>query len=134
MPKVQTVASDFSDQTVQTETQADRLSREAAAEKAKAQADRDRHRGANKASKADSWLTRQFSQLSDGSANALVAANLAGVIGLSSYLGYKAWVLYDRGRLSWEAVGLGVGIVAGVGAVEAIVGGYLYKGKKKGSS
>lgn len=136
MPKVHMVPADFDEQSIQTETQANRIERESAAARTKAEAERAKRRAASKASKVDSWLATQFSSLSDGSANALALANLAGVVGLSSYLGYKAWALYDRGRLSWETVGLGVGIMASVGVVEAVFGGYLYKGKgkKKGSS
>lgn len=120
-----TVPSDFLEQEVQTTTQADRLSRdrEAAAARKAAKAKKT-------AKKADSWLTAQFSRLSDGSASALAVANLVGVVGLSSFMGYKAWGLYERGRLSWQSVGLGVGILAGVGIVEGVVGRYLYKGKK----
>lgn len=136
LPSVHTVSSDFLEQDIQTTTQADRIEREA--EAARAKADRAAHKAAEKAShkakKADSWLTSQFASLSDGSAGGLAIANLAGVVGLSSYLGYKAWGLYEHNRLTWQSVGLGVGILAGVGAVEAVIGGYLYKGKGKKSS
>lgn len=131
MPSVHTVPSDFLEQDVQTDTQSERIDREAAAARAKAEVAAKRDAAAEKAKRADNWLTAQFAKLSDGSAGALAAANLAAVVGLSSYLGYKAWGLYEKGRLTWQSVGLGVGILAGVGAVEAVFGGYLYKGKKK---
>lgn len=124
-PSVHTVPSDFLDQEVQTDTQAARLEREAAAKKAKAK---------KETKKADNWLTAQFAKLSDGSAGALAIGNLAGVIGLSAFLGYKAWGLYERGRLGWQNVGLGVGILAAVGAAEGVFGRYLYKGKKDNSN
>ncbi|KND87086.1 hypothetical protein TOPH_08269 [Tolypocladium ophioglossoides CBS 100239] len=131
VPSVHTVPSDFLEQDVVTETQADRVDREAAASKAKAErAKKDR---ANKAHRADSWLTSQFSKLSDGDASALALANVAAVIGISSWLGYRAWGLYEKGSLDWKRAGVGLGILAGVGAVESLLGGYLYKGKKKGS-
>lgn len=120
-PSVHTVPSDFLDQEIQTETQAHRIEREAEAKKVKAK---------KQVKKTDNWLQSQFAKLSDGSAGALGLANLAGVIGLSSFLGYKAWGLYERGRLNWQSVGLGVGILAAVGAVEGVFGRYLYKGKK----
>lgn len=129
-----TVPSDFLEQEVQTETQASRIEREEEAKEAKEEAKRKAEQAkkdaAAKARKADSWLTRQFSALSDGEASGIVIANFVGVVGLSSYLGYKAWGLYERGKLNWEAVGLGVGILAGVGVVESVLGRYLYKGKK----
>ncbi|UQC90327.1 uncharacterized protein CLUP02_15857 [Colletotrichum lupini] len=128
MPSVHTVPHDFLEQEIQTETQADRVDRE---EKARAEADLAKKKAASKARKADSWLKRQFSSLSDGTASALVVSNLVGVVGLSAFLGYKAWGLYERGRLSWQSVGLGLGILGVVGLGEGIFGSYLYKTKGK---
>ncbi|KAM0283982.1 hypothetical protein ACHAQH_002177 [Verticillium albo-atrum] len=125
---VRTVPSDFLQQEVQTDTQAERINRE---EQARAEAELAKKKAAQKARRADSWLTRQFSSLSDGSAGALAIVNLAGVVGLSVFLGYRAWGLYERGRLSWQNVGLGLGIMGVVGVVEGIFGGYLYKTKGK---
>jgi len=116
-PSVRTVPSDFMEQSVQTETQADRISRE---DQAKAQAKAARDKAAAKAKKADGWLTRQFANMSEGASSTLVVANFAAVVGLGTYLGFKAWGLYERGRLGWKSVGLGVGILAAVGAVESV--------------
>ncbi|TDZ32288.1 hypothetical protein C8034_v006024 [Colletotrichum sidae] len=128
LPSVHTVPSDFNEQEVKTETQADRIERE---ENARAEADLAKKKATGKARKADSWLTRQFASLSDGSAGALAISNLVGVIGLSGFLGYKAWGLYERGRLSWQSVGLGLGILGVVGLGEGVLGRYLYKTKGK---
>jgi hypothetical protein len=126
-PSVRTVPSDFLEQDIQTETQAARIDRESdakhAAEKARAEAELAKKKAAAKVRKVDSWLTRQFSQLSDGSASALVLANLAAVVGLSAFLGYRAWGLYERGKLTWQSVGLGLGIVGLVGLGEGVIGG-----------
>lgn len=124
-PSVRTVPSDFGEQEVQTDTQAARLEREAeeAAARARAEADLAKKKARNKARKADTWLTKKFEELSDGSSGALVAANLIGLVGLSGWLGFKAWGLYDNGRLSWKSVGLGLGILGAVGAVEGVFGG-----------
>ncbi|KAI2614820.1 uncharacterized protein GGS25DRAFT_473342 [Hypoxylon fragiforme] len=132
-PSVRTVPSDFMEQDVQTDTQADRHDREDAAERARAEAYLARKEGSGRARKADSFLTQWFSNLSDGASTALVVGNLTAVIGLSTYLGYKAWGLYERGRLGWKSVGIGAGIIAGVSVIEAVFGRYLYKGKKKQS-
>ncbi|KAK5996822.1 hypothetical protein PT974_02167 [Cladobotryum mycophilum] len=129
LPSVHTVNSEFLEQDIQTETQAERVKREEQAAKIKKSQAKKHANG--KAKEADSWLVEQFSQLSDGSAGALAIVNLAGVVGVTSILGYKAWGLYDRSRLSWQNVGVGVGILAAVGAVEAVLGRYLYKGKGK---
>ncbi|GKT85988.1 hypothetical protein Ct61P_03838 [Colletotrichum tofieldiae] len=131
MPSVHTVPHDFNEQDVKTETQADRIERENEEQKARAEADLAKKKAAGKARKADSWLKRQFSSLSDGSASALAISNLVGVVGLSTFLGYKAWGLYERGRLSWQNVGLGLGILGVVGLGEGVFGSYLYKTKGK---
>ncbi|KAK2002993.1 hypothetical protein LX36DRAFT_651636 [Colletotrichum falcatum] len=131
MPSVHTVPHDFNDQEVKTTTQAARIDREDEEQKARAEADLAKKKAAGKVRKADTWLKRQFSSLSDGSASALAVSNLVGVVGLSTFLGYKAWGLYDRGRLSWQNVGLGLGILGVVGLAEGVFGSYLYKTKGK---
>ncbi|KAF7554600.1 hypothetical protein G7Z17_g2805 [Cylindrodendrum hubeiense] len=134
LPSVHTVNSDFLDQEVQTQTQADRIVREEdaklRAEKAKSKASK----AASKAKKTDDWLTTYFEDLPENTASAVVAANLASVVSLSAFLGYKAWSLYQNDRLGGKAIGLGVGIIAGVAAVESFLGRYLYKAKKSDSS
>lgn len=107
-------------QDIKTETQAARIDRE---EQARAEADLVRKKASAKAHRADSWLTRQFSSLSDSSASALAAGNIVAVIGLSAYLGYRAWGLYEHGKLSWQNVGLGLGVLGIVGLGEAVLGG-----------
>ncbi|KAF4966242.1 hypothetical protein FSARC_6041 [Fusarium sarcochroum] len=130
MPSVHTVPNDFLEQDIQTETQANRVEREDEAREEKRKRDA---AAAAKAKRTDNWLIQQFSRLSDGSATGLVIANLATVVGLSAYLGYKGWGLYEKGKLDWKAVGIGAGILASVSAAEGVVGRYLYKGKKGGS-
>lgn len=124
-PSVRTVASNFDEQEVQTETQAARIEREKEAEaiaaKARAEADLAKKKARNKARKADSWLTKRFESLGDGESSALVAVNFLAVVGLSGWLGYKAWGLYDHGKLGWKNVGLGLGIVTAVGVVEGVM-------------
>ncbi|KAH7324833.1 hypothetical protein B0I35DRAFT_170858 [Stachybotrys elegans] len=131
LPSVHTVSSDFLEQEIQTETQAQRLEREAEAEaaRAKAKAEQAKKAASRKAHKADNWLAAQFSKLSDSSANALVLANTAAVVGISSLMGWKAWGLYDKGRLTWQNVGIGAAILGGVGVFEAVVARGLYRGK-----
>ncbi|KAK1758839.1 mitochondrial intermembrane space import and assembly protein 40 [Echria macrotheca] len=137
-PSVRTVPSNFDEQEVQTETQAARREREVAEEKAeqaaskaRAEADLAKKKAKAKARKADGWLNKQFEGMSDGASGALVAANFIAVVGLSGWLGYKAWGLYDHGKLGWKNVGLGLGILGAVGAVEGVMGRYLYKAKGK---
>ncbi|KAI3319453.1 hypothetical protein HD806DRAFT_509026 [Xylariaceae sp. AK1471] len=133
-PSVRTVPSDFLEQDIQTETQAARKDMEDAAAKAaaraRAEADFAKKKSVTKARKADSFLTKFFGDLSDGASTTIVVTNLAGVVGVSAYLGYKALGLYERGQLTWKSIGLGAGIALGVGLFETALGGYLNKGKK----
>jgi Family of unknown function (DUF5353) len=119
VPSVRTVPSDFLEQDIQTETQAARIDRE---EMARAEAELAKKKPSTKARKAESWLTRQFSSLSDDGANALVIGNLVAVVGLSAFLGYKAIGLYERGKLTWQNIGLGLGIIGAIGIVEGVLG------------
>lgn len=130
-PSVRTVPSDFDEQEIKTETQKARIELEEAAAKARAEADLAKKKSARKARQADNFLTEWFAGLSENASTALVVSNLAAVIGLGSYLGYKAYGLYERGRLTGKNVAVGLGIVAGVAAFEGVLGGYLYKGKKQ---
>ncbi|KAK6077240.1 hypothetical protein SCUP234_00916 [Seiridium cupressi] len=136
-PSVHTVPSDYAEQDIKTETQASRIEHEQEAEEAKetarAEADLAKKKATAKAKKADTILTKWFGNLGDGASTALVVSNLVGVIGLSGFLGYKAWDLHERGRLGWKNVGLGLGVLSAVGIVEGFFGGYFYKGKKKQS-
>ncbi|KAF0638368.1 hypothetical protein FPSE5266_01951 [Fusarium pseudograminearum] len=129
MPSVHTVPNDFLEQEIQTETQAARIELEEEAKQEK----RKRDSAASKAKQTDNWLVQQFSKLSDGEATGLTVANLATVVSLGAFLGYKGWGLYEKGRLDWKAVSYGVGILASAAAAQGAVGRYLYKGKKGGS-
>lgn len=126
-PSVRTVPSDWEEQEFQTETQKARVEiEEAAAEaaqKARAEADLAKKKSSRKARQADNFLTEWFAGLSENASTALVASNLAAVIGLGSYLGYKAYGLYERGRLTGKNVSVGLGIVAAVAAFEGVLGG-----------
>jgi hypothetical protein len=120
-PSVRTVPSDFAEQEIQTETQAARREREE--EAARAEADLAKKKAVRKARKANNILTRFFGNLSDGASTALIISNVVTVVGLSGFLGYKAWDLHERGRLGWKNAGIGLGVLGFVGAVEAVFGG-----------
>ncbi|KAA8630527.1 hypothetical protein SMACR_05635 [Sordaria macrospora] len=139
-PSVHTVPSDFQEQEIKTETQATRVEKEEEQEakeeaekikaKARAEADLAKKKAKSKAKKADNWLTKQFASLSDGTTGALAAVNLFAVVGLSGWLGYRAWGLYDRRQFTWQHAGRGAGILAAVAVFESVFSGYLAKGKK----
>lgn len=119
---VRTVPSDFMEQSIQTDTQRDRVEREQQEQTARDKARQKKEAAKRKAARADSWLLSRLSALSDGQANALAAANVAVVVGLSAVLGYKAWGLHERGQFSWKTAGIGAGIVGVVGVVEGVFG------------
>ncbi|KAK4121539.1 hypothetical protein N657DRAFT_600581 [Parathielavia appendiculata] len=150
-PSVRTVPSDFASQEIQTDTQAARIEREEelveiAEEKAeaeRAESDLARKRAAAKkpaaaakkkvvagVEQAEGWFARQFGTISEGGAAGGVAlVNMLAVVGLSGWLGYRAWGLYDRGRLGWREVGLGLGVLGAVGAVEGVLVNYFSRAK-----
>jgi hypothetical protein len=133
LPSVRTVPSDFREQEIQTETQAARIEREqeaaAAAEEAAAAVRSKKGKAKAKAGEADSWMLAKFSRLSDDGAKGLAITNMVGFLGVSAFLGYKAWGLYEKGRLGWKEVGIGMGIMTAVGLGEALFGGYLIRAK-----
>ncbi|KAL2015418.1 hypothetical protein VTK56DRAFT_5513 [Thermocarpiscus australiensis] len=143
-PSVRTVPSDFADQEVTTDTQAARAEREQEqqrereeAERAEADLARKKQagaRGGGRARRAENWLVRCLEEIcggggGGGAAGALAAANIIAVVGLSGWLGYKAWGLYDRGRLGWREVGIGLGVFGAVGVVEGVFANYFYKAR-----
>ncbi|KAH6609779.1 hypothetical protein Trco_003125 [Trichoderma cornu-damae] len=131
LPSVRTVRSDFLEQDMKTEAQAERIEREEDAARAAGAAAK--KAAAGRAKTADCWITRRFSQLSDRSVTAIAITNMASIVGVSSFLGYRAWGLYERSQLDWKHVGAGVGVLAAVGAVEAVLGRYLYRSKEEDS-
>lgn len=130
-PSVRSVPSDFMEQSIQTDTQSDRIDREAelrrladdAEKKAadiKASAKVKKDKAKAKAQEADNWLVSKIASLSEGQASGIVFANLAAVVGLSAVLGYKAWGLHERNALSWKHAGIGAAVVGAVGVVETV--------------
>ncbi|ORY59658.1 uncharacterized protein BCR38DRAFT_350912, partial [Pseudomassariella vexata] len=116
---VRTVPSDFMEQDVQTDTQQARKDREEEAEEmARAEADLAKKKAAGKVRKADNFLTKFFGNLSNDASTALVVSNFAALVGLSGFLSYKAYGLYERGRLGWKHAGIGLGVLGVVGVFE----------------
>ncbi|KAK5653244.1 hypothetical protein OQA88_9143 [Cercophora sp. LCS_1] len=134
-PSVRTVPSDFGEQEVKTETQATRLEREKAEEiaaRARAEADLAKKKAKHKAHKADNWLAKHFDGMSDGAQAAVHVANIFALVGLSGWMGYKAFGLYEHGRFGWKHLGVGLGVLTAVAGVESILGRYLHKPEGKG--
>lgn len=122
---VRTVPSDFMEQSIQTDTQAERIERDQElqdlADKAKAK----KEKAKKKAVEADNWLLSKIAALSDNQASGIVYANLAAVVGLGAVLGYKAWGLHERGALRWAHAGVGAAVIGAVGVVEGVFSRYV---------
>lgn len=114
------------EQSIQTDTQAARIEREQEEASARDKARQKKEAARKKAARADNWLLSKISELSDGQAKGLAAANVALVVGLGAVLGYKAWGLHERGQFSWRTAGVGAGIVGVVGVVEGVFGQYVF--------
>ncbi|PHH83090.1 hypothetical protein CDD82_3625 [Ophiocordyceps australis] len=130
MPSVHTVASDFLDQDVKTETQAHRREREEAAKEAKAARDAAAKDAAAKRGSGQS-LGDRIAALYDSSAGALFLANMVTFVGLSSYFGYKGFGLYQQGRLDWKTAGTGLAILAAVGIAPSACDSLVANKKKR---
>ncbi|EFW99194.1 hypothetical protein CMQ_5615 [Grosmannia clavigera kw1407] len=146
-PSIRTVPSEFGEQSVTTETQAERLEQEAAAAateakvhaskaaaRARSKTEGTAKRAASQARRADRWITAHFAAVQEDHpvvAQAAVVGNFAAVIGLGALLGFRAWGLYDQGRFSWKAGAAGLGLFGAVSLFEGFLASYFYKGKPK---
>ena len=108
-PSVHTVSSDFSSQPVQTETQYNRLEREAevveqkAREVAKKLADEEK--------KAEAKGRKGIRSLEANGDNPVVIGNAIAVVALSAGLGFGAYRKYAAGELTWKVAGVWTGVV-----------------------
>ncbi|TQS39249.1 hypothetical protein Golomagni_00233 [Golovinomyces magnicellulatus] len=113
---VLTVPSDFSSQSVQTETQASRIEHELEVEeKARARAVKESLEDTTKKdrqSNEKNARSKKSGDRPDGDAGDLVLLfNTVAVIAIGSGLGFGAYQKYTAGELSWKAVGLWAGVV-----------------------
>lgn len=115
---VRTVPSDFMEQDVQTSTQQERIEREHEANRLRDAAKSKKAKAKAKASRADNWLISTIASLNDTQASAVVYGNLAAVVGIGAALGYKAFLMHERGALRWKDLGIGAAVVGVVGVVE----------------
>ncbi len=127
-----TVPSDFASQEIKTETQAARIEREERAETARAEADLAKKKGGKggkdrRVAGLLGWVRGYLERVgvtagegAGGAAKAVALVNVVAVVGLSGWLGFRAWGLYDRGRLGWREVVGGLGVLGAVGAVEGV--------------
>ena len=117
-PSIRTLSSGFLEQDAKTDVKLD-SSAEQEAERERAEKDL-----AKKPKQPNTWLSRLIDAHSGyPHPQAATAANLLGVVGISLFFGYKAWSLHERRAMSWQHVGIGVGVMSIVALGEAFIGG-----------
>ncbi|KAF1992216.1 hypothetical protein K402DRAFT_320515 [Aulographum hederae CBS 113979] len=128
-PHISSVPSDFESQSVKTDTQADRIEREAedakiTAEK-KASEAKEKAKGA--AGKAKSKAGLAGKRMNDNKDNPVVIGN-AVLIGLGSAgLGYAAYQKYTAGEFTWKVAGAFAGIVGVFATADYFISSYLFQ-------
>lgn len=117
------------EQSIQTDTQSDRIEREEHAAELRAQAVKKEKAAAaaarKKAARADDWMTNKIASLSDGGASGVLYSNAALVVALGGVLGYQGWGLHQRGLLSWKHAGIGAAAVGAVAVFESVFYRYV---------
>jgi hypothetical protein len=110
---VHTVPSDFSTHSIQTETQADRIKREAEALEAQAIAEEKKLKKefAAKEKSAKDALRKGKGKLERNCDNPVVLGNAVVVVVLSAGLGFGAYRKWAMGKLGWKIVGAWTGLV-----------------------
>ncbi|TVY87907.1 hypothetical protein LAWI1_G005459 [Lachnellula willkommii] len=128
---VHTVPSDFSSQSIQTDTQLDRLEHEAEAAEARAK------EAASNASKefskdeknAKAKAKKAAGRFEANSDNPVFIGNAVAVVAISTGLGFGAYRKYAAGELSWKVVGAWTGVVGLFAAGDYYLSQYLFKNK-----
>ncbi|KAJ9498953.1 hypothetical protein H2202_005630 [Exophiala xenobiotica] len=116
-PHVSSVKSDFQEQEVKTETQADRLEHEAEdkaradAQKASEAAEKAKKKAATKGKEVKDALKKDGQKLSENRDNPVVVGN-ALIWGITAVaLGYGAYKKHSEGQLDWQIAGTVAGCV-----------------------
>ena len=117
---VHTVPSDFSEESVTTDTQASRIEREEeqAEEQAKEKAAEAKEKAAEakkefaeKEQQAKEKAKKVAGKIERNADNPVLIANSIAVVGLSAALGFGAYRKYAAGELTWKVVGAWAGVV-----------------------
>jgi len=128
---VHTVPSDFSSQSIQTETQYERIEHEAEAAEGKAkEAAHKAKESASKAAKdAKAKANKAAGRFEANSDNPVFIGNAVAVVALSAGLGFGAYRKYAAGELSWKVVGAWTGVVGLFAVGDYYLSQYLFKNK-----
>ncbi|KIW45125.1 uncharacterized protein PV06_03538 [Exophiala oligosperma] len=130
-PHVSSVKSDFQEQAVKTETQAERLEHEAedkariAAEKAEIA----KRKAATKGKSVKDALKKDGKKLSDNRDNPVVVGN-ALIWGITAAtLGYGAYKKHSEGKLDWQLAGTVAGCVGAFAVADYFGSKWLFENK-----
>ncbi|EPE24406.1 hypothetical protein GLAREA_08258 [Glarea lozoyensis ATCC 20868] len=128
---VHTVPSDFGTQSVQTDTQLERLQREAEAAEARAkeEAESAAKEVKDKTKTAKSKAKKEAGKFQENSDNPVFIGNAIAVVGLSAGLGFGAYRKYAAGELTWKVVGAWSGLVGLFAVGDFYLSQYLFKNK-----
>jgi len=112
-PHVATVPADYESQDIKTDTQLDRVEREADIDekKAKKQAEKEAEKIKRKGRKEADWLK-------DNRDHPVVLGNAVLSVALFGAVGYGAYAKYRAGEFTWKVVGLGVAILGAFSAAD----------------
>merc|ERR1712169_85319 len=134
-PHVSSVKSDFQEQEVKTETQAERLEREAEdkaraeAQKASEAAEGAKNKAATKSKEVKDALKKDGQKLSENRDNPVVVGN-ALIWGITAVaLGYGAYKKHSEGQLDWQVAGTVAGCVGAFAVVDYFGSKWLLENK-----
>ncbi|KAK5045940.1 hypothetical protein LTR84_008726 [Exophiala bonariae] len=134
-PHVSHVVSDFQDQAIKTETQAERIEHEAEdkaraeAQKAADAAEKAKKKAATKAKEAKSALKKEGKALSENRDNPVVIGN-AVIWGIATVaIGYGAYQKHSEGKLDWKLAGTVAGVVGAFGVADYFGSKWLLENK-----
>jgi hypothetical protein len=123
-PHVSSVKSDFQEQEVKTETQAERLEHEAEdkaraeARKAADAAEKAKKKAATKGKEVKDALKKDGKKLSENRDNPVVVGN-ALIWGIATVaIGYGAYQKHSEGKLDWKLAGTVAGVVGAFGVAD----------------
>ncbi|KAG9237770.1 hypothetical protein BJ875DRAFT_452748 [Amylocarpus encephaloides] len=123
---VHTVPSSFSSQNIQTDTQAERINREARAKEEFEAASKELN---NRSKAAKGKAKKQAGEFERNSDNPVFVGNAIAVVGLSASLGFGAYRKYAAGELTWKVVGAWTGLVGLFAVGDYYLSSYLFKNK-----
>lgn len=123
-PHVSSVPSDFESQSVQTDTQAERVRHE---QEARDKAAELKEKASLKKQQAKKRAGQDWQTLKANSDNPVFVGNAVTIAALGGLLGFGAYRKHIAGELTWKLAGLWAGAVGLFGVADYYVSSYLFK-------